>query len=194
MKESLNYICSLFVYSLIVFVSACGSVVTTEKPMTSSTNIQIALAESTTFTPQTKLPESTLIPYSSAPKDETLDLTCRITINFFFSFKNGFDIQAYRDLFIPSSQPAVDGITPPTESLTILALMPASEWWQENFPTTPMPGNLLPELPNEYIYYVEFSGHYETYETPFYAYPDFMTIIMVADGPYSCKIKSYGKG
>jgi hypothetical protein len=197
MQKASKYVCHLLLlYSLAALVTACGSAVTTEWPVISSTAVHTVTAESTTPTIQSVFPVVTALtkpPYSSAPEDGTLDLTCRITINFFFSFKKGFDIQAYRDLFIPSKQPPLN-INPPLESLTILLLMPASEWWQKNYPATPIPPIFLPEAPNEYTYYVEYTGHYEPYETPFYTYPDFMTMVMVADGRYSCKIKTYGKG
>lgn len=137
---------------------------------------------------------ATLVPHSSAPKDETTDLSCRITINFFFSFKEGSDIEGFRNLFTPSSRQLADAVEVRQEPLIILALMPASEWWQKEYSTTPIPGTLLQEFPNEYTYYVEYSGYYESYATPFYAYPDFMIFTMVVDGPYSCKIKGYGKG
>jgi hypothetical protein len=198
MKKALNNICYLLLfYSLAVFVTACGSAVATEQPVISSTAVQTVPTESTAPTIPAVLPaipELTKPPYSSAPQDEILDETCRVTINFFFSFKKGFDIHPYRDLFVPSSQPPANSINPPLEALTILTLFPASEWWQRNFPATPIPPIFLPEGPNEYTYYVEFAGHYGPYETPAYIYPDFMTMTMVADGRYSCKIKNHGKG
>jgi len=44
------------------------------------------------------------------------------------------------------------------------------------------------------FYYAEFTGHYQPDTTPVFTYPDGITMIMIADGPYSCKIKGYGKG
>jgi hypothetical protein len=142
------------------------------------------------------LPSLTPIPtvFSSAPLDGTLDATCRITINFFFSYKQGDDLQAFRNLFTPSSQDRADSYRPPAEALILLELMPASLEWQENFPGTPMPGAIIPTGPDEYIYYVEFTGHYEPNVTPVSSYPDFMRMMMVADGSGSCKIENFGKG
>ena len=141
---------------------------------------------------------STLTPvptvFSSAPLDGLLDTTCCITINFFFSYKQGDDLQAFRNLFTPSSQYRADSYNPPAEALILLELMPASLEWQENFPGTPMPGAIIPEGPNEYTYYVKFTGHYEPNVTPVYWYPDFMRMTMVGDGSGSCKIKNFGKG
>jgi hypothetical protein len=136
-------------------------------------------------------------PYNSAPEDGTLDWNCRETINFFFSFRKGFDVQAYRNLFAQSSQYLADAhaINLPLEPSTILVLMPVSEWWQKNYPATPIPGVYLPEEPDEYIYYVEYTGHYDPNETPTVIYPDSITMIMVQEGPSkACKIKNYGKG
>jgi hypothetical protein len=135
-------------------------------------------------------------PYSSAPEDDTLDITCRITINHFFNFREGFDVEEYRKLFFLGGGDLANAYitNPPTQARTILALMPASEWWQKRAPGTPIPGSLLPERPNEYTYSVEYTGYYDSDETPFYAYPDYMTMIMFSDGPYSCKIINYGKG
>jgi hypothetical protein len=137
--------------------------------------------------------------YSSAPQDEVLDLDCRITINFFFSFKQGDSIDAYRNLFLSSSKHLADSRKPPLEALILLELMPASQWWQENYPATPMPNSIIPEKPDEYIYFAKFTGHYEPNETPAHWYPDSMTFTMVAggssaDGTDSCKIKGYGHG
>jgi hypothetical protein len=135
--------------------------------------------------------------YNSAPDDPTLDRNCRQTINFFFSFRKDFDVQAYRGLFAQSAQSLADAgaNNPPPEPLTILVLMPVSAWWQRNYPGTPIPGLYLPEEAGEYIYYVEYTGHYQLYETPVVVYPDFMTMVMVQEGSSKdCKIKNYGKG
>jgi hypothetical protein len=131
----------------------------------------------------------------SAPQDKVLDAACRKTISLFFSYKQGDDAQSYRDLFTPSGQYRADGFTPPIESRIILELMPASQEWQRDFPGTPMPGAILPEAPDEYIYYVEFTARNDAPNaTPAYFAPDFMRMTMAADGSYSCKIKNYGKG
>lgn len=142
----------------------------------------------------TTTPTSTV--YSSAPQDESLDYACRETINFFFSYKQGDDLQTYRDLFTPSSQYLADSFSPPTESLILLELMPASQEWQRDFPGRSLPITMLPEGPNEYTYYVRFTGHYGSNGTPAYTYifPDSWTMFMISDGPHSCKIKGYGKG
>lgn len=141
---------------------------------------------------QTTVPTSTA--FSSAPQNETLDANCRITINFFFGYKQGDDLQAFRNLFAPSSVGLADSYKPPVEALVLLELMPASQYWQENYPGTPMPGVFIPEGPNEYFYFVKFTGHYDPNVTPAFWYPDSMAMTMIADGPYSCKIKSFGKG
>ncbi|HEX9028294.1 MAG TPA: hypothetical protein VF823_03895 [Anaerolineales bacterium] len=139
-------------------------------------------------------PYATPTPYDSAPTDGSLDTACRITIDLFFSFKQGFSNEAYRELFIPSSQYLADNITPPAEARILLKLMPASQWWQDNFPDKLIPGSLLPAEPNEYVYYAEFTYHYDPSTTPVSTFPDGWTLHMVADGPNRCKIKSYGKG
>ncbi len=139
-------------------------------------------------------PYATPTPYYSTPLDGNLDTACRITIDLFFSFKQGFSIEAYRNLFIPSSQYLADNVTPPAEAPILLKLMPASQWWQENFPDKLIPGTILPTQPNEYFYYAEFTYHYEPYTTPIFTFPDGMMMDMIANGPDSCKIKAYGKG
>ena len=139
-------------------------------------------------------PYSTPTPYYSAPVDGNLDTACRITIDMFFSYKQGFTNKTYRELFIPSSQYLADNVTPPAEARILLKLMPASQWWQENFPGKLIPGNLLPNQPNEYVYYVEFTYHFDPSTTPVTTFPDGWTIHMIATGSDSCKIKSYGKG
>jgi hypothetical protein len=186
------------IFSLAIFVTACSPARTIQAFTTTPLPAQPTPIEKTTPTLDVATQTIVLTPtlYSSAIQDETLDINCRITINFFFDFRKGFDIQAFRDLFLPSSQGLADAYTvhPPLEPRTILVLMPASEWWQKKFPATPIPGALMPESPNEHIYSVEFTGYYDPDTTPFYAYPDYMTLVMVSDGPYSCKIKNYGKG
>ena len=140
----------------------------------------------------TTVPTATV--YNSAPQNETLDANCRITINFFLGYKRGDDLRAFRNLFAPSSRYLADSYRPPIEALVLLELMPASQYWQENYPGTPMPGVILPEGPDEYFYYVRFTGHYDPEATPASWYPDSMVMIMLADSPYSCKIKGFGKG
>ena len=134
--------------------------------------------------------------FSSAPQDDSLDYACRETINFFFSYKQGDDLQVYRDLFTPSSQYLADSFRPPAEALILLELMPASQEWQRDSPGRSLPITMLPEGPNEYTYYVRFTGHYGSNGTPVYTniFPDSWTMFMISDGPYSCKIKGYGKG
>jgi hypothetical protein len=139
-------------------------------------------------------PYATPTPYYSAPMDGSLDAACRITIDLFFSFKQGFSNEAYRDLFIPSSQYLADNVKPPTEAPVLLKSIPASQWWQENFPNKLIPGTILPTKSNEYFYHVEFTCHYELYTTPIFTFPDGMTMDMIVTGPSSCKIKGYGKG
>lgn len=200
MKKADNYFGMLnIVFSLVVFVTACSPAVPTQAITNPSLPTKTTSGENTAQPSDTENPPAIALTqplYSSAPQDETLDETCRITINFFFNFRKGFNLQEYRNLFLPSSQSLADAYAanPPTEPRIILVLMPSSLWWQKNFPTTPIPNIYMPEGPNEYTYYVEFTGHYESDETPAYAYPDFMTMFMVADGPHSCKIKNYGKG
>jgi hypothetical protein len=138
------------------------------------------------------IPENTV--YISIPQDENIDIACRITINFYFSYKQGFRLEEYRALFVPSSQYLAESRTPPSEALILLDLLPASQWWQETFPLTPIPGTLLPEEDNEYFYYAEYTGHYDSNTTPFYSFPDHMIFTMIAEGSDSCKIKNYGKG
>ena len=139
-------------------------------------------------------PYATKTPYDSAPEDGNLDTACRITIDLFFSYKQGFSNEAYRKLFIPASQYLAVNAAPPPEARILLKLEPASQWWQQNYPDQLIPGALLPEEPNEYIYHVEFTTHYEPSTTPVVPFPDGWTIHMISDGPNSCKIKSYGKG
>lgn len=179
------------IYSIIIIVTACGPMPTSP----TSTNSPTAIPTQFEKTISTITPMPT--PYNSAPEDPTLDQYCRETINFFFSFRNGFDVQAYRNLFTQSAQHLADAvaINPPLEARTILVLMPVSLWWQKNNPATPMPGMFLPEAPGEYIYYVEYTGHYGSNETPVVTYPDAITITLVQEGPSkACKIKNYGKG
>ena len=140
-------------------------------------------------------PYATPTAYYSAPLDGNLDYACRITINLFFSYKQGFSIEAYRSLFTPSSQYLADTIKPPKEaSLFILKLEPASEMWQKNFPGTPIPGTILPDQADEYFYFVEYTGHYEPDTNPIVTYPDHITMTMIATPTDSCKIEGYGKG
>ncbi len=137
-------------------------------------------------------PYATPTAFTSAPLDKTLDAACRKTINSFFSIRPGDDPQSYRDLFTPSR---FDNFPPPAEARTLSELMPASQEWLRDFPGTPVPGAIIPEGPNEYVYYVEFVYRHEAQDaTPAYSSPDFMTVTMLADGPNSCKIDNYGKG
>jgi len=140
------------------------------------------------------LPYATPTTYYSAPLDGNLDYACRITIDLFFSYRQGFSSTSYRDLFVPSSQYLADGVKPPREALILLKLEPASQVWQQNYPGTPIPGTILPDQPDEYFYYVEYTWHYDPDTTPVFTFPDAITMIMIATPPDSCKIKSYGKG
>ena len=169
---------------VLVLLSACGKIQLDEN-ITPTAGVTL---------PLTTAPTATV--YSSAPQDSDLDFYCRETINFFFSYKQGDDLQAFRNLFTPSSQNLADSFRPPVEALILLELMPASQEWQRDFPATPVPAVILPEGPNEYTYYVKFTGHYGSNGTPSYSniFPDSITMYMIADGPYSCKIKGYGKG
>jgi hypothetical protein len=171
----------------VISMAACTS---------SPTAIPTLITPTSTSVPTTLLlpPYATPTLYYSAPLNGSLDTTCRITIDLFFSFKQGFSVEAYRNLFIPSSQYLADNVTPPAEAPILLKLMPASQWWQENYPDKLIPGTIVPTQPNEYFYHVEFTYHYEPYTTPIFTFPDGMTMDMVADGPNSCKIKAYGKG
>jgi hypothetical protein len=139
-------------------------------------------------------PYATPTAYYSAPKDASLDMACRITIDLFFSYRQGFSAESYRNLFTPSSQHLADSVKPPAEAPILLKLEPASQWWQENFPDSLIPGDILPEEPNEYVYYVEFTYHFDPSTTPVVTFPNGWTMHMIADGPNSCKIKGYGKG
>jgi hypothetical protein len=132
--------------------------------------------------------------YLSVPQDNTLDASCRITINFFFSYHQGDSLEAYRGLFVSASRDLADSRKPPTDAWTLLELSPASQWWQRNHPATPMPKTLLPDEPNEYFYFVKFTGHYEAGTTPAYWFPDTLIFTMITEGSDTCKIKAYGKG
>ena len=149
-----------------------------------------------TGTPLPSLPPyATPTTYYSAPLDGDLDYACRVTINLFFSYKQGYSPESYRSLFVPSSQYLADALKPPKEAaLFILKLEPASQWWQEHLAATPFPATILPDQPGEYFYYVEYTGHYEPDTNPVVAYPDAITMTMIATAPDSCKIKAYGKG
>ena len=196
------------IWSMILLLTACNQTETNQAPgpiFVPSQTYEITPTQTPTakkmMPPQfvTDIPSTTPGPtstfISSAPKDAVLDETCRMTINFFFSYKRGMDSKAFRNLFVTSSQYLADSYKPLTEARILLKLMPASQEWQQDFPGTPMPGAIIPEESDEYIYYVEFTGHYGPNETPVaYYYPDFWTIHMIAKGPDSCKIKSYGKG
>ena len=138
-------------------------------------------------------PSST--PYYSAPRDQALDTACRIAINLYFSYRQGDDPQAYRNLFTSKAQFRADGFTPPAHSRIILELMPASEEWLRDLPGTPIPPFAYGEGPNAYVYWVRFTGIDEQPSaTSGYSPPDFMRITMIADGPNSCKITNLGKG
>ena len=158
---------------IIIFIASCDSMPAASSPT-------IAQASPT--------------PYNSAPQDPMLDLACRVTINFFFSYKQGFPIGTYRNLFIPSSQHLADGTIPPAEAPILLDVEPASQWWQENLPATPMPQTILPRSPNEYFYYVKFTGHYRADTKPIITFPASMTMDMITNGLDHCKIKGYGGG
>ena len=193
MKKIIYYFIRYIAFSsLIVLFIACDPTSANELPKNVIVPTQTETAE------PTSTPILTPTLYNSAPEDPELDRNCRETINFFFSYRKGFDPQVYRNLFAKSAgsiaEPPPD---PPLEPATILVLMPASEWWQKNYPATPIPGIYLPEEPGEYIYYVEYSGHYEPNDTPPVPviYPDAITMIMVQEGPgKACRIKNYGKG
>lgn len=192
---------------LVIFFAACtaaptaipATIPSTRKPVQTATLLPKYQTETWRWKP---IPTgSPLPPYKtptlvySAPQDKTLDTICRITINSFFSYKLGDDPVAYRDLFTPSSQNRADSYTPPQEGRILLELMPASQEWYRDFPGTLMPGAIIPEAPNEYIYYVEFtSKNAAPNATPAYFPADFITMTMVADGTNSCKIENYGKG
>jgi len=191
MKKIMYYFIQYIAFfSLIALATACGSAPTNELP----TNV-IMPTQTETAEPISTL-TLTPTPYNSAPEDPKLDRNCRQTIKFFFSFKKGDDVQAYRNLFTQSAGSIADPPpNPPLEPATILVLMPVSQWWQKNYPATPIPGMFLPEESGEYIYYVKYTGHYEPNETLMVTYPDAITMIMVQEGPSKvCKIKNYGKG
>jgi len=179
------------ILSMVVLITACipasPSYTSINFPAPTQTESTINATSTIALTPT---------PYYSAPRDPTLDRNCRQTINFFFSYRKGFDAQTYRNLFAQSAGSIADPpLSPPLEPATILVLMPASEWWQKNHPATPIPGVYLPQEPGEYVYYVEYTGHYEPNETPIVIYPDAISMIMVEEGPLeACKIKNYGKG
>jgi len=133
-------------------------------------------------------------PILGIPRDESTDLTCRITITSFFSFKKGYDVQAFRDLFVPASQYLVDDslINSREEAPILLELLPASQWWETQYPKTPIPGQVLPSARNEYVYYVKFTGHYTPFVTPVGPYPQEMLMFMEAKEQFECKIKGFG--
>jgi len=179
----MNHFNRCWLLLLTISLAACG-------PAQSPANAYII----PTGTPIAPLgPQVTPTAYYSAPRDGSLDTACRITINLFFSYKKGFSAAAYRSLFVPASQGLAD-IQPPAEALTLLKLIPESQWWQQAAPGTPIPGTMLPDEPNEYFYYVEFTGHYEPDTTPVFTYPDGMSMIMIGEGTSICRIKGYGKG
>jgi hypothetical protein len=176
-----------FVLFLSISLAACA-----QSPVTIPAGIDQRIGIIPTGSPLP--PYTTPTPYYSAPLDGSLDTACRITIDLFFSFKQGFSNEVYRELFVPSSMYLANNSTPPADARILLKLMPASQWWQENFPDKPIPGDLLPKSPNEYVYYTEFTYHYEPSTTPVSTFPDGWILHMIADGPNRCKIKSYGKG
>ena len=184
---------SPFLCCAILLFAACSSIGKNQAPSPILISTQTQVTSTIAPTSIAIIP-STATSYRSAPDDGSLDTACRITIDLFFSYKQGFRIESYRSLFVPSSQYLADSVTPPAEALILLKLMPASEEWEQDFPGTPIPGAILPEQANEYVYYAEFTYHYEPDTTPVFTFPDFMTLYMIADGPNSCKIKSYGKG
>lgn len=187
-----------------IFATACSS--TTANPPT------LVVTLSKTPTAQTLLPTATATnnplpawpsptPYYSAPRDEAMDTACRITINLFFGFKQGDDIEFYHSLFTKDAQYRADSVKPPLDASMILDLMPASEEWLQDFPGTPMPGTIFPEKPDEYIYYVKFTSINReqpgiNITSQSFLPPDFMTITMIVDpnAAISCKIANYGKG
>ncbi|HVM72219.1 MAG TPA: hypothetical protein VMT91_10695 [Anaerolineales bacterium] len=188
--------CFFLILTLTLIFTACNTEI---NPAPTPTVLPTQMYSVPRNTPTIELTESpTVVPistvFSSAPLDGTLDTNCRITINYFFGYRRGDDLQAFRKLFTPSSQGLALSYEPPMEALVLLELMPASQYWQENYPGTPMPGAIIPEGPNEYIYYVKYTGHYDPNATPFFWYPDSMTMTMLADNSYSCKIENFGKG
>lgn len=159
--------------------------------------------ERSTLFPGFVVPTGTSLPpyaiptaYFSAPRERATDLACRTAIQLFFLYRKdsgAFDQGLYRELFVPSSQYLADTVQPSREAFTLLKLEPASQWWQENFSATPIPGTFLPESPNEYFYHVEYTIHDQSAATSVTGL-DGMTMTMIVDGPSSCKIKKYGKG
>jgi hypothetical protein len=182
---------------LIVFVASCSPAGANNLPTSitipSETPTVEELPPTATVEPLPTWPSPT--PYYSAPRDEMLDTACRITINLFFRYKKGDSLQSYRDLFTPEAKYRADSIAPSADAGIILELMPASDEWLRDFPGTPMPGTIFPEKPNEYIYYVKFTSLNDQTDDPSdYFPPSSMKMIMVADGPNSCKIANYGNG
>jgi hypothetical protein len=180
-----------FLSCIALLFSACSPIVTppTPSPLPSPTPTQASPAASLS---PSATPVATVL--NSAPDDGSLDAACRITIGLFFSYKQGFTLEAYRNLFTPASQYLADSVAPPAEARILLNLMPASQHWAQNFPGTPMPGAIMPGQPNEYVYYADFTYHYESDTTPISPVPDHMTLHMIADSQNNCKITSYGKG
>lgn len=151
---------------------------------------------SATATPEPSATLPTFTPYYSAPRDEAIDTACRITINLFFRYKQGDDLQAYRDLFTPDAQYRADSIKPPPDARIILELMPASEQWLRDFPQTPMPGTIFPEKQYDFAYYVKFTAidHEKSGVNVTYFPPSSINMMMAVNGPNSCKIANYGHG
>lgn len=185
------------VFCLSVLVVASCSPVATNNPPTpipspSQTLVNQALPPSATNKPISASPSSTP-DYYSAPRDEALDTACRITINLFFNYKG--DAQSYRNLFTKDAQYLADGFKPSPDAAIILELMPATEEWIRDFPATPIPDIIIPGKSNEYIYYVKLTSLNDQTDDPSdYFPPTSMNVIMVADGPNSCKVANYGQG
>jgi hypothetical protein len=98
--------------------------------------------------------------YSTAPTDGELDQACRITITYFFSVDKRFEINAVRNLFVPSRQYFADTIVQRQTPLILLQILPASEMWQKKHPNESIPQFMLPEKSNQYVYFVEYTGTY----------------------------------
>jgi hypothetical protein len=180
----------VIIIGLILFVSACSQNETNLTPTTHNTEAPILESKGTLSV--TKVASTPT--FSTVPTDAELDQTCRITITYFFSVDKSFDIKAIRNLFVPTRQYFADTIVQRQTPLFLLQLIPASEMWQKDHPSEPIPQFMLPVKSNQYIYYAEFSGAYVSNSTEVAPYPNSMLLIMESQEQYDCKIENYGWG
>lgn len=192
MKKRFKKYCSVGLLSLILLLVACTHNMISPTPIS---------YKSSTPTPSpmlnqisNKLVTSETSTYSTIPNDADLDQTCRITITYFFSVDKSFDIEAVRNLFVPSRQDLADSIMQRQAPLLLLEVRSASEWWQQNHPNELIPAYMQPETKNQYVYYAKYTGTYAPETTEIAPYPNAMLIIVESRGQYDCKIVNYGWG